>query len=313
MSSSLAVAPDAAAHTANISITVAANNGSGRAVTPGRSCADGGTGAYWHHEYSAAVPAGRFGARTAEALVHLDVHSDRERFPNVNGPYPHGANPAGFLQGEESHASLLNDRGSVKLRLRSGSCAAPSLTFDGSVAAGVGTWAVDSGSGAYRAIAGTGTFAVSAFVTPGADNPLTLDLSGSLTVPSPALGVTVVGSYWGGLGTDYVSRRVSVVYRITNTGPGDSFGARITALTNPTAGVTPFASPPITLGDLAAGESTDIVVRHQLALLAPCSLVILGCNFQTRFTVSMPDALDNPGTPSTVTVSAKAPTLPPPL
>ncbi|MBA2280244.1 MAG: hypothetical protein H0W25_03280 [Acidimicrobiia bacterium] len=297
-----------------MSIPIVADNGSGRAVTPGRSCADGGTGAYWHHEYGVELPAGRFAAGPSEALVHLDVHSDTERFPNVDGPYPGGANPAGFLQGSESHASLLNDRGSVKLRLTSGTCAAPTLTFDGSTAAGAGTWAVDSGSGAYRSITGSGAFTVQAGVDPGADNPLNLNLSGNLTVPTPALGVTVVRTYWGGLGTDYVSRRVSVVYRITNTGPGDSFGVRITALTNPTNGVTPFATAPIALGDLASGESAEIVVRHQLGLLAPCALVILGCNFETRFTVSMPDALDIAGPAlGPVTVAVKAPTLPPPL
>jgi hypothetical protein len=307
-----AAAPAAGAASYPVAISVEAINGTGRSVTPGRACEDGGAGAYWHYEYGGVVPAGRFGAQPAEALVHLDLHSNLQRFPNVDGPYDPGSDPRAFLQGVESHASLLNERGSVKVRLASGTCGAPTLSFDGSDAGGAGTWEVVSGTGSYREIAGSGTFSLEAEVNPGADNRLALDLDGELVIDEPSLQVEVVQTYWGSLGTDYLSRRVSVVYRITNQGPGDSYGASITGLTNPTPGVSPLTGTPIPLGDLAAGESRQLTVRHQLGLLEPCALVILGCRFQTQFTVDLPDALDAPHL-HTATVPARAPDLPPPL
>lgn len=306
-------APAARGATNPVAIDVAAENGSGRAVTPGRPCDDGGAGAYWHYEYDADLAPGAFSALAAEALVHLDLHSDTQDTQNVDGVYPDGTNPTAYLQGAESHASLLNDRGSVKVRLRSGSCDDPTLAFDGSVASGAGTWEVDTGTGAYRDLTGAGTFQLTAEVNPGADNTLALQLDGSFELPSPTLDVSTVTTYWGGLGTDYLSRRVSVVYRITNTGPGDAFGAVITAVTNPTDGVSPLAGVPIPLGDLPAGESVDLTIRHQFSLLSgPCQLVILNCTFQTSFTADLPDALDVSHV-QTATTSATAPALPPPL
>lgn len=308
----------AEAGTSTGAVTIQAGNGSGRSVTPGRPCDDGGTGAYWHYEYADDVAATAIlGGQPAEGLVHLDLHSDEQRFPNVAGdPYPDGANPTAFLAGTESHASLLTDRGSIKVRLSSGDCDAPTLAFDGSTASGSGTWTVDTGSvsGAYRDVTGSGTFALrSAEVNPGADNAIDLRLDGSLTVPEPALQIEVLSTYWGQLGTDYLSRRVTVVYRVTNVGQGDAFGARITAVTDLTAGTTPFVNLPADLGDLRAGESREFRFRHQLGLLTgPCKLVLLGCVFQTRFTIDLPNAFDQSHL-FTATVTSKAPTLPPPL
>ena len=313
------VLTDASASAGTVSggIAVDTANGSGRSVTPGRSCDDGGTGAYWHYEYGDELATSLIGNLRTEVLVHLNLHSDEQRFPNVTGdPYPNGTNPTAFLQGTESHASLLTDRGSIKLRLASGSCDAPSLAFDGSNASGTGTWEVDTDSlaGAYEDVTGSGTFRIrNAEVNPGADNALALDLNGSFTVPDPSLRVEVVETYWGGLGTDYLTRRVTVVYRITNTGPGDSYGATITGVTDLTSGITPMVTTPIAIGDLRSGESRQIHYRHQMGLLnGPCRLVILGCDFQTRFNVDLPDAFDQSHA-STATVAAEAPNLPPPL
>lgn len=316
-------APAASAEPSPADITVAAADGRGRSVSPGRSCSDGegamqGTGAYWHYEYGAGLAPGQFSALASEALVHLNLHSDTERYQNVDGIYPDGTNPSAFLQGNESHVSLLNDRGSVKIRLRSGTCSAPTLAFDGSVASGAGTWEIESGAGAYRDITGVpgadndGTFELEAEVNPGADNALTLNLDGTFDLPVPSLDVSVVRTYWGSLGSDYLTRRVSVVYRVTNAGPGDAFGSVVQAITSE-PGARPMISPPIPLGDLQEGASVDITVRHQLALRGePCNLVILGCTFDTVFLVNLPDALDRPHVLSDV-VTAEAPVLPPPL
>jgi hypothetical protein len=210
----------------------------------------------------------------------------------------------------------MNQRGSVKLRLQSGSCATPSLAFDGSTASGSGTWRVDSGSGAYRDITGNGTFTLAnAEVNPGADNALSLALSGPLTIPDPALKVEVVTTYWGSLGTDYLTRRVTVVFKVTNTGQGDAFNVAVQGVGSPTAGVTPMnpGQFPVRLLDMPAGTSQIFQVRYQLsALTGPCKLVLLACAFQASATVDLPDAFDVSHV-LTGTAATKAPTLPPPL
>jgi len=300
-------------------ISVVAFDGSGNSSTPGRSCSDGtgaeqGTGAYWHYDYGADLAPNSFSKLDSTSRVHLDLHSDTQRYQNASGAYAAGS--TAFLQGGESHLSILNQRGSVKVRLHSGTCTAPTLAFNGSNASSApdgGTWEVDTGSGAYRDITGSGTFTLTnAEVNPGADNALNLTLKGPFTVPDPSLKLEVANSYWGGLGTDYLTRRVTVQYRITNTGPGDAFGASLVSTASPTSGVTPLGPTPQQLFDLPAGASQIVQVRYQLAGISPPCRVILACVFQTSATVSLPDAFDVPHT-FAATVTTTAPTLPPPL
>jgi hypothetical protein len=305
------IAPTASSSTNPGPISVSAVDGAGNSTTPGRSCDDGGAGAAWHYDYGAALAANAFSSLNSEARVHLDVHSDTQRYTNSSGAYLPGS--TAFLQGSESHLSILNQRGSVKVRLASGSCAAPTLAFDGSIASGAGTWVLDGGTGAFRDITSPGgTFAFTAEVNPGGDNALQLALDGGFTVPEPSLGLEVVRTYWGGLGTDYLTRRVTVEYRITNTGPGDAFGAVLVSTGSPTNGVTALGPTPQPLLDLQAGQSQLVKVRYQLALLAPCNLVLIDCPFQASATVNLPDAFDTPHVLS-ATVATRAPSLPPPL
>jgi hypothetical protein len=307
----LVSAPSASPSTIPGGIAVEAEDGAGNSSTPGRSCADGGAGAYWHYDYGADLAANAFSKLASTSRVHLDLHSDTQRYQNSDGAYAPGT--TAFLQGSESHASILNQRGSVKVRLVSGTCAAPSLAFDGSNASGSGTWLVDSGTGAYRDITGSGTFTLAnAEVNPGADNALDLTLDGPFTIPDPSLQLEVVKTYWGGLGTDYLSRRVTVQYRITNAGPGDAFGATLKSTGSPTSGVSPLGPTPQPLFDLPAGASQIVEVRYQLGLIGPCALVLLGCHFQTSATVDLPDGFDVSHV-LTATVATTAPTLPPPL
>lgn len=306
-----------------ISIDASGANGSGRINTPGRPCAEGGDGASWHYDYESPLTAGTFSALAGELRFHLDLHSEdgSTRTPPLDKPAPPAVSPA-FLQGEESHTSLINDRGTVKLRLTSGTCQAPALTFDGSSASGSGAWHVGGSTGSYRNATGSGTFRLVAGVAPGADNPFSLVLDGSLDILAPSLKVEVVETYWGFLGADYLVRKVTVVYRITNTGPGDAFGARVVKVTSPTNGVTVLGPVPQALGDLLGdpdgagpltGDSEIVRIRYQFGLLKPCALVILGCVFDTKLEVSMPDALDRPATYSQTTVGVRAPDFPPPL
>lgn len=294
-----------------IGISVSGANGEGRIEAPGRSCADGGAGAYWNYDYDAPISAGDFSGLPGELTLHLALHSDIVRHPNT-GPRLSTTGPRAFLQGEDSYAVLANDRGTVKVRLQSGTCESPTLQFDGSSGAGAGTWAVAGGQGAYRDVAGSGSFTVAADVNPGADNPFALDLQGTLDVLQPSLDVQVVGAFWGSLGLDYLTRRVTVLYQVTNSGPGDAFDARL-ASTVPTApGVAVLGSQSSQLGDLEAGDSEVRAVRFQLGLLQPCQLIILSCTFDATTTVSWSDALDVVSTPS-ATTQATAPDLPPPL
>lgn len=308
--------PVGAAGPVPLAVDIRATDGVGTSEHPGRSCAEGGSGAYWHYDYGAKLAPRVFSSLPGDVRAHLDLHSDVARFPNSAGAYP--APPPGataFLQGDGSHVSLLNERGSLRFRMTAGDCAEPKLNFDGVIASGGGAWAIgsDGGAGAYRQATGSGTFTLTAEVNPGADNTMALKLNGSIGVLQPSLKVEAVDTYWGGLGTDYLTRRVTVVYKATNTGPGDAFGTRMVSATSPTAGVSALGPQDQPLGDLLAGEGQLFKVRYELGLDKPCALVILGCTFDTSVTVRMPDALDVAQDFTAPVKGVKAPDLPPPL
>src|SRR3546814_9384382 len=61
-------------------------NGEGRIETPGRTCAEGGTGAYWNYDYSAPLAQGAFSDQPGDLRLHLALHSDSVRFPNPEVP-----------------------------------------------------------------------------------------------------------------------------------------------------------------------------------------------------------------------------------
>lgn len=299
-------------------------NGVGRISTPGRSCAAGGDGAYWHYDYSAPLerldpkldPGGelvntRFSYQPGEVRLHLDLHSEE-----VGRPAPNA-----FLLGGESHASLINDRGTVKLRLKAGDCAKPALSFNGATASGSGAWEVDSSTGAYRNATGNGTFTIhQADAAPGADNPFRFDLTGGLAVQQPSLSVPTVDAYWGNLGLDYLLRRLTVVYEVKNEGPGDAFSVQFVGAQPKDVGtavtVVPPAAHPTRLGDLRSGQSDKVKVRYHLAAGdPPCDAVILQCRFDADVKVDMLDALDRswPGSPTARTVQVTVPDFPPPI
>jgi hypothetical protein len=311
-----------------LQVSVSGVNGVVRSTQPGLSCADGGKGSYRHHSAEGALAPGLLSNLAGTIRTTLDVHYDRQSGPQ----------PSAFLLGDESHVTLANQRGSVQIMLRRGTCAAPGVNFDGTVATlaspqGVWDTGTLTGTGAYRAVTGSGTFGFSAELNPGADNAWSLQLGGALTVLAPGMALRVERTFWGNLGLDYVSRVVTVVFRIGDTGAGDSFGARTTAV-SAASGVRPCAEPPGALntcpngsppqhrlGDLAscadatlpaACDTELITVRYFLPLLGPCALIILGCQFNTTISADLPDALDTSATQQR-TVLVRAPDLPPPL
>jgi hypothetical protein len=285
-------------------------NGVGSIVDPGLSCAQGGQGNYRDYLLSTTVPGGVLSSLPGNLRANLNVQHD-----GVEPPVGAITDDA-FLLGNTSHATFSNQRGTMQLELSSGTCASPTLPFDGTTVSGSGTWVVDptssGNSGSYRQATGSGTFTLSAGIAPGAANPWSLGLTGSVNVLQPSLAVSVVNTFWGNLGLDYAARDVSVTYQITNNGPGDSYGDTLVSTAPASAGATPLGPTPQTLGDLAAGASTDVTVRYNLGLLAPCTLVILACTFSSTLTATMPDALDVPTT-QTATASVTAPDYPPPL
>lgn len=295
-----------------LNLDASGTNAVGRIHSPGRRCVDGGSGQYRHSGIEAPLPSGRLGNQAGTLRGTFAVHHDGDE--PVSTPLA-GTAATAFLLGTESHVTLTTERGAVQLRLSAGTCASPPLAFDGSTVSGAGSFALDpvGTTGAYRSSTGSGTFTLSLGVAPGADNPWRLSTVGGLTVLQPTLKVEAVSTSWGSLGVDYATRRVSVTYRVTNTGPGDAFGATVGSTSSPTGGVTPLGPTPATLGDLAAGQATTFTVRYQLGLLSPCALVILGCRFTTRVTATLPDALDM-GTPvTTPNIGVRAPDFPPPL
>jgi hypothetical protein len=286
-------------------------------MTPGRACSDGGTGGYRHYSVDAPLPAGVLSQLTGTLRGSVDVHHDGQEPPT--GPVQGGA----FLLGNQSHVTLSNYRGAVQLQLQGGQCGSPTapLTFsaDGhQINSGpfTGSFSVTTDqattNGAYRGATGAGTYTLSAGVAPGADNAWSLALNGNLSILEPALSVSVVKTFWGNLGLDYALRIVSVTYQITNSGKGDAYNTSVVSTSSPTNDVTALGPQPQPLGDLAAGQATQVTVRYRLGLLSPCLAVILNCNFSSVVNVSLPDALDVPATPS-ATLPITAPVLPPPL
>lgn len=295
-------APPPLAWTAPKSITVdlASTNGESRVRGDGLDCAGPG-GQHGqpvddvHLLLTGSVPGGVVSSLPATVNANLGIAGLR-------------------LEPSSSNVSLGDERGTIRFQLDGGACpSAGNLAPSGDRLGGIGPLELVAGTGSYRdATLAGGNWALSAATAPGADNAWDLDLAGQLAVLAPGLQVHVVKTYWGNLGLDYVTRVLTVQYRITNPGPGDSYGSALTGIA-PGAGVTnlgPISQP---LGDLLAGESRVVTVRFQLALLGPpCQLLVLGCTFPTTLAVSLPDALDAPAT-RTAAVSITAPNLPPPL
>lgn len=312
------------------------DHGTGR-IDPGDACAEGGDGGSWHYDYEAALPAGIVtgddNPLPGSLRLHVDLHSEDLVVRATPGEPSPGA---AWLEGTESTATFANQRGTLTMPLTSapdaagGGCdTARTLQFDGTTATGGDLrWRIAAATGSYRDASGTGSATLEAAVAPGADNAFSLSMEGDVAVLQPSLELDVLDTYWAFLGAHYLKRRVTAVYRVTNAGPGDAFGVRLTAASSPTAGVkligpipfdtstTSLGPVPQHLGDLPAGASEIVRLRWQLPVPSgdpPCGLVILGCEFDTTLTFDLPDALDVVEAPRNATVVVRAPDFPPPV
>jgi hypothetical protein len=283
-------------------------NGVSRVLGPGLGCDDTPVHDV-HLLLEDNLPAGVLSQLTGDARANLGISQGRPgRLID--------AVATSRLEPETSHVTLANERGTVRFQLDGGACPTNNLGPQDRINganAGTGPLTLIDSTGAYRsATFASGTWDLATAADPGADNGWDLGLAGQLAVLAPDLDAEVVEATWGNLGVDYALRVVTVTYRIINSGPGDTFGAVLTA-TSGGAGVTPLGPTPIPLGDLLSGEDILVTVRYQLALLGPpCQLILLGCTFPSTLTVSMPDALDV-AVDEVTTVNVTAPNLPPPL
>lgn len=243
---------------------------------------------------------------TGGAALNPGVFSSLASQLDVSLPFRVGAASAA-LPGD-GQVVLSNARGSLTLALTAGSCTSPGLTYNGTTVSGSGTWSVVPNStpgNAYRGASGTGSFTVTSDATTGTGRLWSLNLTGNLSILQPQVAVTQ-RAYWGGIG-NYVTRTLSVEFRIRNTGPGDAFGVELTDALPTGPGTTRLGPVPQTVGAIPAGGSVPVVVRYRV-----CGLAVVGCRFTAATRTFLTDALDANGHTETVPVSVQVPLAPVP-
>ncbi|MCA1832648.1 MAG: hypothetical protein ABR548_11500 [Actinomycetota bacterium] len=253
--------------------TASGTNGSGTA-TVGTLCTDGGTGgSAWGYTYTAPLAAGVFTDLPTTLTLHLEVRSDA----------PAGGAPNAWLHGTESFVDLQNARGTLRMLLSSGSCAAHSMTLSGAVASGSGTWAASpAATGAFRSITGTGTFSLQAQLESGSANAFQLALNGSLGAPDPMASVDVASA------AADKGHNVTVVYEVT-VSPGDAYGLKVSGVSSP--GAKLITALPLTIGDAIADTTSAMTLRFRVEPKT-CKKPSTECELDTTLTFESHDALD---------------------
>lgn len=272
----LGAAPATAAGLAPQPLSVSASNTNASVTSTGSDCTSGPLTETRRVTGSQSVPAGVFSSLPSQLAFDLPV---------LVGP------TQAALRGSDARVTLTNARGTLTLALSSGSCAAPSLFNNGTNVSGSGTWTVvaDTTAGnSYRQATGSGTFTLSTGIAVGGGGAWTLQLLGTVGVLQPTLAVTH-RAFWGGP-FNYLSRTLSVEYRIRNTGPGDAFGVALTDALPTTPGVTRLGPVPQTVGAVPAGTEKAVVVRYRV-----CGIAAIGCRFTADVQLHVADALDAGG------------------
>ncbi|RSS40460.1 hypothetical protein EF912_32260 [Streptomyces sp. WAC07061] len=242
---------------------------------------------------------------TGSASLNPGVFSSLPSQLGVSLPFRVGA-PQAALPGDDARVALSNARGTLTLALEAGTCSSPTLSYNGTTVTGSGTWTVipdSTTANAYRGATGTGSFTVTADATPGTGKLWSLDLTGPVSLLQPQVAVTH-RAYWGGLG-NYLSRTLSVEYRIRNTGSGDAFNVKLLDAPPTGPGITRLGPVPQTVGSIRSGATASVVVRYRV-----CGIAVVGCRFTADTQTSLTDALDgNPHT-ETVPVTVQVPIAP---
>ncbi|WP_330295619.1 hypothetical protein [Streptomyces sp. NBC_00503] len=275
----LGAAPATAAGLAPQPLGISVSNTDANVTSTGSDCTSGPLTETRRVTGSQSVPAGAFSSLPSQLAFDLPVLL--------------GSTQAA-LRGSDGRVTLTNARGSLTLALSSGSCASPSMTSNGTNVSGTGTWTVvaDTAAGnSYRQATGSGTFSITAGITVGGGRAWTLQLLGTADVLQPTLAVTH-RAFWGGP-FNYLSRTLSVEYRIRNTGPGDAFGVVLTDAPPTAPGITRIGTVPQTVGAVPAGTEKAVVVRYRV-----CGIAAIGCRFTADVQLHVADALDAGGTVS---------------
>ncbi|MGE7389997.1 hypothetical protein ACQKM2_31405 [Streptomyces sp. NPDC004126] len=301
------VAAVAIALLAGVAVATAPAGAAGRVPDPVTVNASGADGVVTS---SAGCPAGPLtGGRTLSGSDTLDagVFSSLPTQMAVNLPFRVGGAQSA-LPPEGIHVTLTNARGSMTVRLDGGTCDAPELLYNGTVASGAATWQVvpdSTSTNAYRNASGSGFFSVNADVTLGGGKPWGLDLLGNISLLQPQIAVTH-RAYWGGLG-NYLSRTLSVEYRIRNTGSGDAFNVKLLDALPTGSGITRLGPVPQTVGSIRSGATASVVVRYRV-----CGIAVVGCRFTAGTQTSLTDALDGNPQTAAVPVAVQVPIAPVP-
>lgn len=285
-----AVGREAVARRAPDAVTVSGSSAAG-VVTSAPGCPSGPLDATRQLTGGTALTPGVFSSLASQLSVDL--------------PFRVGGAQAA-LPGSEARVALTNARGTLALALTAGDCTSPTLSYDGTRVSGSGTWTVvpdAAPANAYRGASGGGSFTVTSDVTPGTGRQWTLNLTGNVTLLQPQVAVTQ-RAFWGGVG-NYLTRTLSVEYRIRNTGAGDAFGVRLVDAPPTGSGITRLGPVPQTVGAIPAGGSAPVVVRYRV-----CAIAVIGCRFTATTQTFLTDALDANGHTETVPVAVRVPVTP---
>ncbi|WP_327251967.1 hypothetical protein [Streptomyces sp. NBC_01244] len=289
----LGAGPAPAAGLAPTPLNVSVSNTNGNVTSLTADCTSGPLTETRRITGSQSVSAGLFSSLPSQLAFDLPV--------SVGGTQA-------ALRGDDGRVTLTNARGTLTLKLTSGSCAAPSMSYNGTTVSGTGTWTVlpDAAPGnSYRQAIGSGTFSiVNTGISVGGGRPWTLNLMGSVDPLQPTIAVTH-RAFWGGPFA-YLSRTLSVEYRIRNTGPGDAFGVVLNDAATSSPGVTRIGPVPQAVGSVPAGSERSVVVRYRV-----CGIAAIGCRFTANVQLTVADALDAGG-PASFPRTVQVPVVPVP-
>jgi hypothetical protein len=256
------------------------------------TCANGGDGPSWRYGYTgAATPlSGTLGGLWSGTL---EVHRS-----TVTG---------GFMPGGTGRVAIdAGDRGGLFLEFSGGSCTTTPLTLsnggDEPTVSGALPFQITGGIGAYRLVTGSGTAALTAQLTKGADNAAQIDLSGTVTALQPNLTVSAASARWPRI-ADWLGRNIAVGVTVTNSGPssttGDAFDVDLVSAT--VSGAGPASHPP-KITRLNAGQSAGVGFT--------VSNVNPGATYSITLTFASKDAFGGAAAPVVVTRTFKAPLTP---
>lgn len=244
---------------------------------------------------------------TGGTPLNPGVFSSPASLLSVSLPFRVGATGAALPDGE-GRVTLANTRGSLTLALTAGSCDGPVLSYDGTRVTGSGSWTVAPDAdtaNAYRGASGTGSFTLTSDVATGTGRQWSLNLTGNVSLLQPQVAVTR-RAYWGGVG-NFLSRTLSVEFRIRNSGTGDAFGVTLVDALPTGSGITRLGPVPQTVGAIPAGGSAAVVVRYRV-----CGIGVVGCHFTAATQTFLTDALDANAHTETVPVAVQVPVTPVP-